>query len=110
MYIKCWIFFSSSFSIQNLISQLKDFDAGFPPLQKKLSAIKAKLDLEKEARPDLLGKKTQLQRLQVHYSNVWPSYPQLIVVLFIHILLALGIQYLAPTIDCVLDNFIWSSL
>lgn len=63
-------FFSSSFSIQNLISQLKDFDAGFPPLQKKLSAIKAKLDLEKEARPDLLGKKTQLQRLQVHYSNV----------------------------------------
>ncbi|KAK2541200.1 Syne3 [Columba guinea] len=55
----------SKSKLQNLISQLKDFDAGFPPLQKKLSAIKAKLDLEKEARPDLLGKKTQLQRLQI---------------------------------------------
>ncbi|NXO56727.1 SYNE3 protein, partial [Aramus guarauna] len=51
--------------LQNLISQHKDFDAGFAPLQKKLSAIKAKLDLEKEPRPDLLGKKTQLQRLQM---------------------------------------------
>ncbi|KFP17415.1 Nesprin-3 [Egretta garzetta] len=48
-----------------LISQHEDFDAGFAPLQKKLSAIKAKLDLEKEPRPDLLGKKTQLQRLQM---------------------------------------------
>ncbi|XP_042646650.1 nesprin-3 isoform X2 [Tyto alba] len=51
--------------VQNLISQHKDFDAGFAPLQKKLSAIKAKLDLEKEPQPDLLGKKTQLQRLQM---------------------------------------------
>ncbi|NXL41134.1 SYNE3 protein, partial [Podilymbus podiceps] len=51
--------------LQNLISQHKDFDAGFAPLQKKLSAIKAKLELEKEPRPDLLGKKTQLQRLQM---------------------------------------------
>ncbi|NXD82804.1 SYNE3 protein, partial [Halcyon senegalensis] len=51
--------------LQNLISQHKDFDAGFAPLQKKLSAIKAKLDLEKEPRPDLLGIKTQLQRLQM---------------------------------------------
>ncbi|NWV70408.1 SYNE3 protein, partial [Malurus elegans] len=51
--------------LQNLILQHKNFDAGFAPLQKKLSAIKAKLDLEKEPRPDLLGKKTQLQRLQM---------------------------------------------
>ncbi|KAI1237625.1 hypothetical protein IHE44_0013708 [Lamprotornis superbus] len=51
--------------IENLILQHKNFDAGFAPLQKKLSAIKAKLDLEKEPRPDLLGKKTQLQRLQM---------------------------------------------
>ncbi|NWW85929.1 SYNE3 protein, partial [Rhynochetos jubatus] len=51
--------------LQKLISQHKDFDAGFEPLKKKLSAIKGKLDLEKEPRPDLLGKKTQLQRLQV---------------------------------------------
>uniref|UniRef100_A0A8C5T1J6 Uncharacterized protein n=1 Tax=Malurus cyaneus samueli TaxID=2593467 RepID=A0A8C5T1J6_9PASS len=64
----------------NLILQHKNFDAGFAPLQKKLSAIKAKLDLEKEPRPDLLGKKTQLQRLQVHYSIVWQCYPQLIVI------------------------------
>ncbi|NXT55006.1 SYNE3 protein, partial [Pluvianellus socialis] len=55
----------SKSKLQNLIAQHKDFDAGFAPLQKKLSAIKAKLDLEKEPRPDLLGKKTQLQRLQM---------------------------------------------
>ncbi|NXT03389.1 SYNE3 protein, partial [Jacana jacana] len=55
----------SKSKLQNLISQHKDFDAGFAPLQKKLSAIKAKLDLEKEMRPDFLGKKTQLQRLQM---------------------------------------------
>ncbi|NXP82810.1 SYNE3 protein, partial [Ramphastos sulfuratus] len=51
--------------LQNLILQHKDFDAGFAALQKKLSAIKAKLDLEKEPQTDLLGRKTQLQRLQV---------------------------------------------
>ncbi|XP_035751897.1 nesprin-3 isoform X2 [Egretta garzetta] len=55
----------SKSKLQSLISQHEDFDAGFAPLQKKLSAIKAKLDLEKEPRPDLLGKKTQLQRLQM---------------------------------------------
>ncbi|NXQ97036.1 SYNE3 protein, partial [Sagittarius serpentarius] len=55
----------SKSKLQNLISQHKDFDAGFAPLQKKLTAIKAKIDLEKEPRPDLLGKKTQLQRLQM---------------------------------------------
>uniref|UniRef100_A0A8B9FPL1 Spectrin repeat containing nuclear envelope family member 3 n=1 Tax=Amazona collaria TaxID=241587 RepID=A0A8B9FPL1_9PSIT len=44
---------------------IQHFDAGFAPLQKKLSAIRAKLDLEKELKPDLLGKKTQLQRLQM---------------------------------------------
>ncbi|NXF90357.1 SYNE3 protein, partial [Eubucco bourcierii] len=51
--------------LQNLILQHKDFDAGFAALQKKLSVIKAKLDLEKEPRTDLLGRKTQLQRLQM---------------------------------------------
>uniref|UniRef100_A0A8B9EDT5 Nesprin-3 n=2 Tax=Anser cygnoides TaxID=8845 RepID=A0A8B9EDT5_ANSCY len=51
--------------LQNLILQHKDFDAGFAPLQKKLSAIKAKLDLENEPQTNLLGKKTQLQRLQM---------------------------------------------
>ncbi|XP_051662390.1 nesprin-3 isoform X1 [Manacus candei] len=55
----------SKSKLQNLILQHKNFDAGFAPLQKKLSAIKAKLDLEKEPRPDLLGRKTQLQRLQM---------------------------------------------
>ncbi|NXO85808.1 SYNE3 protein, partial [Sitta europaea] len=55
----------SKSKLQNLILQHKNFDAAFAPLQKKLSAIKAKLDLEKEPRPDLLGKKTQLQRLQM---------------------------------------------
>lgn len=93
----CWmLYLFSSFSIYNFLSQHKHFDAGFAPLQKKLSAIRAKLDLEKELKPDLLGKKTQLQRLQVHYSNVWLWYCQLIVVLFVHILLALGIHILSP--------------
>ncbi|NWT51291.1 SYNE3 protein, partial [Erythrocercus mccallii] len=55
----------SKSKLQNLILLHKNFDAGFAPLQKKLSAIKAKLDLEKEPQPDLLGKKTQLQRLQM---------------------------------------------
>ncbi|NXJ26994.1 SYNE3 protein, partial [Dicrurus megarhynchus] len=55
----------SKSKLQNLILEHKNFDAGFAPLQKKLSAIKAKLGLEKEPRPDLLGKKTQLQRLQM---------------------------------------------
>ncbi|NXU57781.1 SYNE3 protein, partial [Turnix velox] len=55
----------SKSKLQNLIAQHEDFDASFAPLQKKLSAIKAKLDLEKEPQPDLLGKKTQLQRLQM---------------------------------------------
>ncbi|XP_025070982.1 nesprin-3 isoform X4 [Alligator sinensis] len=51
--------------LQNLISQHKDFDAGFAPLQKKFSAIRTKVDLEKEPQPDLVGKKTRLQRLQM---------------------------------------------
>ncbi|NWR04018.1 SYNE3 protein, partial [Paradoxornis webbianus] len=55
----------SKSKLQNLVLQHKNFDAAFAPLQKKLSAIKAKLDLEKEPQPDLLGKKTQLQRLQM---------------------------------------------
>ncbi|NXH21806.1 SYNE3 protein, partial [Bucco capensis] len=60
----------SKSKLRNLISQHKDFDAGFTPLQKKLSAIKAKLDLEKEPQPDLLGKKTQLQRLQTMQDDL----------------------------------------
>ncbi|NXI33058.1 SYNE3 protein, partial [Sterrhoptilus dennistouni] len=55
----------SKSKLQNLVLQHENFDAGFAPLKKKLSAIKAKLDLEKEPQPDLLGKKTQLQRLQM---------------------------------------------
>ncbi|XP_039389788.1 nesprin-3 isoform X1 [Mauremys reevesii] len=51
--------------LQNLVTQHKDFDAGFVPLQKKLSAIRAKVDLENEPQPDLLGKETRLQRLQM---------------------------------------------
>ncbi|NXY43247.1 SYNE3 protein, partial [Ceuthmochares aereus] len=55
----------SKSKLENLTSQPKDFNTHFAPLQKKLCAIKAKLDLEKEPQPDLLGKKTQLQRLQM---------------------------------------------
>ncbi|KAM7165248.1 nesprin-3 isoform 2-T2 [Macrochelys suwanniensis] len=51
--------------LQSLVTQHKDFDAGFVPLQKKLSAIRAKVDLENEPQPDLSGKETQLQRLQM---------------------------------------------
>uniref|UniRef100_A0A674HUG1 Nesprin-3 n=1 Tax=Terrapene triunguis TaxID=2587831 RepID=A0A674HUG1_9SAUR len=51
--------------LQSLVTQHKDFDAGFVPLQKKLSTIRAKVDLENEPQPDLLGKETRLQRLQM---------------------------------------------
>ncbi|XP_043373395.1 nesprin-3 isoform X4 [Dermochelys coriacea] len=51
--------------LQSLITQHKDFDAGFVPLQKKLSAIRAKVDLENEPQPDHSGKETRLQRLQM---------------------------------------------
>ncbi|XP_067411276.1 nesprin-3 [Emydura macquarii macquarii] len=51
--------------LQSLVTQHKDFDAGFVPLQKMLSAIRAKVDLENEPQPDLLGKETRLQRLQM---------------------------------------------
>uniref|UniRef100_A0A8D0HA19 Nesprin-3 n=1 Tax=Sphenodon punctatus TaxID=8508 RepID=A0A8D0HA19_SPHPU len=51
--------------LQSLVSHYKDFDAAFEPLQKKLSAIRAKLDAEKEPQPNLLGKEARLQRLQM---------------------------------------------
>ncbi|XP_006133760.2 nesprin-3 isoform X2 [Pelodiscus sinensis] len=51
--------------LQSLVTQHKDFDAAFVPLQKLLSAIRTKVDLENEPLPDLLGKETRLQRLQM---------------------------------------------
>ncbi|EMP30972.1 Nesprin-3 [Chelonia mydas] len=51
--------------LQSLVTQHKDFDAGFVPLQKKLSAIRAKVDLENEPQPDHSGKERRLQRLQM---------------------------------------------
>nr|XP_034962498.1 nesprin-3 isoform X1 [Zootoca vivipara]XP_034962509.1 nesprin-3 isoform X1 [Zootoca vivipara]XP_034962518.1 nesprin-3 isoform X1 [Zootoca vivipara] len=55
----------SKIRLQALVSQHKDFDVVFEPLQKKLSAIRAKLEAEKEPLPDLAGKEARLQRLQV---------------------------------------------
>ncbi|XP_073205668.1 nesprin-3 isoform X3 [Lepidochelys kempii] len=51
--------------LQSLVTQHKDFDAGFLHLQKKLSAIRAKVDLENEPQPDHSGKERRLQRLQM---------------------------------------------
>lgn len=51
--------------LQALLIQHKDFDAVFEPLQSKLSAIRVKLDAEKEPLPDLVGKEARLQRLQI---------------------------------------------
>ncbi|XP_061468049.1 nesprin-3 isoform X2 [Rhineura floridana] len=51
--------------LQALVSQQKDFDVVFEPLQRKLSGIRAKLNAEKEPLPDLAGKERRLQRLQI---------------------------------------------
>nr|XP_048709958.1 nesprin-3 isoform X5 [Caretta caretta] len=51
--------------LQSLVTQHKDFDGGFLHLQKKLSAIRAKVDLENEPQPDHSGKERRLRRLQI---------------------------------------------
>nr|XP_048709959.1 nesprin-3 isoform X6 [Caretta caretta] len=51
--------------LQSLVTQHKDFDGGFLHLQKKLSAIRAKVDLENEPQPDHSGKERRLRRLQM---------------------------------------------
>uniref|UniRef100_A0A670ZVT3 Spectrin repeat containing nuclear envelope family member 3 n=1 Tax=Pseudonaja textilis TaxID=8673 RepID=A0A670ZVT3_PSETE len=51
--------------LQALVSQHKDFDASFKLLQTQLSALRVKLNAEKELLPDLVGKEARLQRLEV---------------------------------------------
>ncbi|XP_028929022.1 nesprin-3 [Ornithorhynchus anatinus] len=48
----------------NMLSQQKDFDAAFEPLQKRLAALRIRVAVEKEPQPDLRGKQAQLQKLQ----------------------------------------------
>uniref|UniRef100_A0A452IJP0 Uncharacterized protein n=1 Tax=Gopherus agassizii TaxID=38772 RepID=A0A452IJP0_9SAUR len=60
-----WLLAGHTVGCLSLVTQHKDFDGGFVPLQKKLSAVRAKVDVENEPQPDLLGKETRLQRLQV---------------------------------------------
>ncbi|KAJ7345148.1 hypothetical protein JRQ81_001098 [Phrynocephalus forsythii] len=55
--------------LQALISQHKDFNAAFEPLQKKLSALRVKLEAEKQPLPDLAEKEARLQRLQASDSK-----------------------------------------
>ncbi|KAM6461653.1 nesprin-3 isoform 2-T4 [Liasis olivaceus] len=50
--------------LQALVSQHKDFDASFKLLQMELSAIRSKLNAEKELLPDLVDKEARLQRLE----------------------------------------------
>ncbi|KAG8126464.1 putative Nesprin-3 isoform X14 protein, partial [Naja naja] len=50
--------------LQALVSQHKDFDASFKLLQTQLSALRVKLNAEKELLPDLVGKEARLQRLE----------------------------------------------
>ncbi|XP_032089691.1 nesprin-3 isoform X2 [Thamnophis elegans] len=50
--------------LQALVSQHKDFDASFQLLQTQLSALRVKLNAEKELLPDLVGKEARLQRLE----------------------------------------------
>ncbi|KAM4690667.1 nesprin-3 isoform 2-T2 [Rhinophrynus dorsalis] len=51
--------------LQALASQSKAFDAAFARLQKKVSALRIKAAKENELQPDVVGKETQLQRLQM---------------------------------------------
>ncbi|XP_063146356.1 nesprin-3 isoform X2 [Candoia aspera] len=50
--------------LQALVSQHKDFDASSKFLQMKLSALRSKLNAEREPLPDLMGKEARLQRLE----------------------------------------------
>ncbi|KAM9203038.1 nesprin-3 [Dugong dugon] len=50
--------------LQNLLSQHKDFEAAFEPLQKKLSALQVRVQAEHGLQRDLPGKQAQLSRLQ----------------------------------------------
>ncbi|XP_062974082.1 nesprin-3 isoform X2 [Elgaria multicarinata webbii] len=56
--------------LQALVSQHQDFDAVFVPLQKKLSAIRAKLDAERKPLSNLVGKEARLQRLQIIHGDM----------------------------------------
>uniref|UniRef100_A0A6J0VAU4 Nesprin-3 isoform X1 n=1 Tax=Pogona vitticeps TaxID=103695 RepID=A0A6J0VAU4_9SAUR len=56
--------------LQALVSQHKDFNAAFEPLQKKLSALRIKLEAEKEPLLDLTEKQARLQRLQVIHEDI----------------------------------------
>ncbi|XP_038602777.1 nesprin-3 [Tachyglossus aculeatus] len=48
----------------NMLSQQKDFDAAFEPLQERLAALRIRVTAEKEPQSDLRGKQAQLQKLQ----------------------------------------------
>ncbi|XP_044292114.1 nesprin-3 isoform X2 [Varanus komodoensis] len=56
--------------LQSLVSQHKDFDAVYGPLQKKLLAIREKLDAERKPLPSLADKEARLQRLQLIHGDM----------------------------------------
>ncbi|XP_042302664.1 nesprin-3 isoform X2 [Sceloporus undulatus] len=56
--------------LQALLSQHKDFDADFGLLQKRLAAVRTKVDAEKEPLPDLAAKEARLQRLQTIHGDL----------------------------------------
>uniref|UniRef100_G1KNH0 Nesprin-3 n=1 Tax=Anolis carolinensis TaxID=28377 RepID=G1KNH0_ANOCA len=56
--------------LQALVSQHKDFGTVFEQLQKMLSALRTKLDAEKEPLTDLTAKEARLQRLQIINGDV----------------------------------------
>ncbi|XP_075470553.1 nesprin-3 isoform X2 [Ascaphus truei] len=57
-------------TLQSLASRSKDFDAAFEQLQQKVSALSIKAASENNPQPDLVGKETQLQRLQMLQEDV----------------------------------------
>ncbi|CAH2328178.1 nesprin-3-like isoform X8 [Pelobates cultripes] len=63
--------------LQSLASQSKEFDFNFTLLQKRLSALRIKAAKENQMQPDLVGKETQLQRLQMLHEELVKLQPEI---------------------------------
>ncbi|XP_063295006.1 nesprin-3 [Pelobates fuscus] len=63
--------------LQSLASQSKEFDFNFELLQKRLSALRIKAAKENQMQPDLVGKETQLQRLQMLHEELVKLQPEI---------------------------------
>ncbi|XP_069493775.1 nesprin-3 isoform X2 [Ambystoma mexicanum] len=64
-------------SFQISVSKNEGFDISFEPLQTRLHAIAIKVATENELQPDLVGKESKLQRLQMLHEELETLAPQI---------------------------------